>query len=210
MSIVHQPFFLGSSKPANASLYSERSMFFGSKYFVWTRISCQIRLIRDVGFEKNWDRLVWSLLFYCLGIDRKLLSFFFPPLHLNFFSSSKLKAAFHLRLFCAWTAYNQRETQTFRLSCNNFMGSCLINFHSALAESWRIESSQAFMKPHFCTSHTFHACPCSGFCLDSCSTLQWGYMYRAAKASAWYGVSGPLHMSTCIFIAVMLKFGSDD
>lgn len=68
------------------------------------------------------------------------------------------------------------------------MGSCFINFRSDLAESWRVESSEAFIKPNLCTSDTFHACPCSGFHLDDCSTLQWGYIHRAAKASAWYGV----------------------
>lgn len=109
---------------------------------------------------KKREFLVRSFPFHCLGIDRKLL--FFSPSIFYFFLLLNWKQLF---IFKALSVHVQHITKV-KMRLLDWVVIILrevvfINFHSDLAESWRVESSEAFMKPNLCTSHTFHACPCS-------------------------------------------------
>lgn len=118
-----------------------------------------------------------SFSFHLLGIKSYSLSLSLSQIFLL-----NRKQLFILKLFCACTTYNWSEKQTFRLGCNNFTGNCFINFHLSLAESRRLESSEPFMKSNLWSSHSFHACPCTGFHLDYCSILQRGIHMQISKS----------------------------
>lgn len=136
-----------------------------------------------------------SFLFHLLGIESVafgvFLNYYYYLFYLNFsspFSLLNWKQIFILELFSlphASPAYNWSKNQTFRLSCNHFTGKSFIDFHSDLAESRRIESSEALMKANLCSPGSFHACPCSDFHPDYCSILQWGIRVQISKGFSW-------------------------